>query len=315
MLKDDLLYTGYFIDNEYLNLYISLISNNVVEYEKFKTCKHHIIPVTYYKLEQIPINNEKNNLVCLTHYNHILAHYYLIFCTVSELRKKMIFAFNFMISEHNRYKVPNKEDLFKNLINYAQVKEEFCKLVSSTNLGRKSSSESIQKARNTFYNHYGVNSISQLPGVGQKISKSKKGVCTITEEQRKRLSEATSKRLTGVKKSEEFKTKVSQTLMGHTVSEETRRKISLKCKGHIPPNANTICVHHYKTIYLKYEDLEHNGIIFDNLLDYLNKQHFHLGAHINNNKLQNRNFKFYVNSGKVKLRNIKNKFNASRENR
>jgi hypothetical protein len=47
-LKQKLLSTNYFIDNNYLDQYVELVSQPT-EKAAFKTQSHHIIPKTYFK--------------------------------------------------------------------------------------------------------------------------------------------------------------------------------------------------------------------------------------------------------------------------
>ena len=90
-LKEKLLSLGVFLDNEYLDFYCTLIINNKDTIkERFITQKHHIIPKTYYKLNNIEINNSKNNIVNLLYKDHILAHYYLCLC-IKATEKKLAY--------------------------------------------------------------------------------------------------------------------------------------------------------------------------------------------------------------------------------
>ena len=87
-IKEKLLNLNIFIQNEYFNKYVELITNNLkTKREKFKTQKHHIIPRCYFKHESIKdkaIIEDKTNLVNLSYANHILAHYYLSLCSAKK---------------------------------------------------------------------------------------------------------------------------------------------------------------------------------------------------------------------------------------
>ena len=77
-LKEKLLNLNIVVDNEYLDKYCELIeSNKETKKEKFKTQCHHIIPRCYYIHNRIDVNNNDDNLVNLSHKNHLLSHYYL----------------------------------------------------------------------------------------------------------------------------------------------------------------------------------------------------------------------------------------------
>ena len=63
MLKQRLLNTGLFVDNEYLDKCIFLIEEGLsVGYIKYKTHKHHIIPRAYYRYNNLPVDNSDNNI-------------------------------------------------------------------------------------------------------------------------------------------------------------------------------------------------------------------------------------------------------------
>ena len=63
VLKNILLETNEFLDNEYLDKYVDLITlNKFTKKELYKTQRHHIIPKCYYKNNNLLINNEANNL-------------------------------------------------------------------------------------------------------------------------------------------------------------------------------------------------------------------------------------------------------------
>lgn len=306
MNKSRCLETNYFIDNEYLDLYIQLINENIfTEYKKFETSCHHIIPVSYFKIINESVDNTNKNKVNLYHKDHILAHFLLTKCTKEPLKTSMIFAVNFMINEKNKYKIYNDITDIINIEEICKLKEQYCKACSINASKQVHSKEQIKKQRISFIKNQGVNSPSQLPGVGVKISKSKKGISTITEEQRKILSESATKFWTGKPKSEETKNKISNTLKGHEVSQETRNKISIACKGNITHNKNTIAVHNFKTIYL-----ELNLIPYDQLLQYLLNNKLEMGCRQSNSRLKNRDFNYYKIKSKKQLLNIKNKYNS-----
>lgn len=93
-----------FIDNEYLDLYCSLILNREQPTSvKGLTEKHHIIQRAYYKQNNLPVNNSKHNLVILTHHDHYLAHYYLCLCTKSPYKYLNEHAFIKMVKIKDRF--------------------------------------------------------------------------------------------------------------------------------------------------------------------------------------------------------------------
>ena len=85
VLKQKLLNTGLFLDNEYLDEYINLVlSNNItIGY----TEKHHILQRNYFKKSGLPLDNSQDNLITLSYCDHCKAHWLLYFCTTGYLKK------------------------------------------------------------------------------------------------------------------------------------------------------------------------------------------------------------------------------------
>ena len=77
-----LLSTKYFLDNEFLLKYCQVVDRNKgIKHLNHNTHKHHILPVSWFKLTNSVVNNELNNLVRLPVRDHFMAHYYLCLCT------------------------------------------------------------------------------------------------------------------------------------------------------------------------------------------------------------------------------------------
>ena len=85
VLKQKLLNTGLFLDNEYLDEYINLVlSNNItIGY----TEKHHILQRNYFKKSGLPVDSSPDNLITLSYCDHCKAHWLLYFCTTGYLKK------------------------------------------------------------------------------------------------------------------------------------------------------------------------------------------------------------------------------------
>lgn len=82
-IKEVLLATEQFLNNEYLDKYVNLIYNNLrTKKETAKTQQHHILPRCYFKLVEKPCDNSKANLVHLLYVDHVRAHYYLSQCAI-----------------------------------------------------------------------------------------------------------------------------------------------------------------------------------------------------------------------------------------
>lgn len=198
-MKEKLIKLGFVIDNEYLDKYCELIElNKNTQKEKFKTQAHHIIP-RYTKL-----NN--NEIVNLTYKDHILAHYYLCFC-----------------SSNNKYKFANENTIvhiFGHKSNKISIEElqnllpEYEKILIDRN--KEMSLKFKGKKRN--------------PETIAKMSMSLKGK---HYNNRKPMSEETKKLLSKINKGKssyirtlEHKELMSKKFKGHKVSEKTRQKIS-----------------------------------------------------------------------------------------
>lgn len=108
--KATLLEYGIFVDNQFLDKYISLINNCEVNYIKYETARHHVIPRCYYKRNHIDIDNTASNVVRLYHKDHALAHYYLYYClNDTYLRWSAAYSVQFTLGEKYFIDSPNYE--------------------------------------------------------------------------------------------------------------------------------------------------------------------------------------------------------------
>ena len=123
-LKSSLLSTGYFIDNEYLEKYCTLV-------ERYKrqpiirgvTNKHHIKPKALFKLLKLSVDDSLLNLVNLPYRTHLLAHYYLCLCTSDPLKYANQLALMCLIS---RKKLKTSDRLLiTNLPLYKDIYEDY----------------------------------------------------------------------------------------------------------------------------------------------------------------------------------------------
>lgn len=125
-IKEKLLKTTYFIDNEFLDLYCSLIYSNLnTNKVRCKTQKHHILPKCYFKLLDEEIDNSSNNLVNLLFVDHLLAHFYLYKCTSGELKIFMAFAVIKMSGNPHHLNIDLKDSYA--YILYQREYEQMCK--------------------------------------------------------------------------------------------------------------------------------------------------------------------------------------------
>ena len=58
---------------------------------------HHIIPRSYYRKNNLVIDNSETNLVKLTLQEHFMVHYYAWKCSTKEIRRPMATAFHLMV--------------------------------------------------------------------------------------------------------------------------------------------------------------------------------------------------------------------------
>jgi hypothetical protein len=100
-IKEALLATGQFLNNEWLDKYVALVEVNTATEPKAEQTfwssiqKHHIIPRCYYEHVGLPVNNSQDNLVSLTVNDHANAHYYLIKASATGfMRSNMAAALN-----------------------------------------------------------------------------------------------------------------------------------------------------------------------------------------------------------------------------
>lgn len=113
-LKEKLMATELFLDNEHLQAYVRLIENNYsTKKQKNKTQQHHIIPKVAFLLYNWEGMNNKQNLVNLLYKDHILAHYYLALAAKqSYFQHKMFISINFILGRARQAKL-NIEQLQK----------------------------------------------------------------------------------------------------------------------------------------------------------------------------------------------------------
>lgn len=145
-IKEELLGRNLVENNEYLHKYICLIESNLTtECVKYKTQKHHIVPVCAYKICGEKPNNTSENIVNLLYRDHILAHYYLSLCGIGLFKHYNEEAFLFTTNIINK-----SDEVFdvKTLDMYQSIYESAMRYVAERTkkalTGRNQSKEQIQ---------------------------------------------------------------------------------------------------------------------------------------------------------------------------
>ena len=115
-LKEKLLKTGYFIDNEYLANYIKLVENYTTD--KLYTEKHHILQRAYFELNGLEVDNSKANIVKLAYADHCKAHWLLYWCTKSVLRNANAWTIQYLQASYKKYTGNNKRKFEFNQVDF-----------------------------------------------------------------------------------------------------------------------------------------------------------------------------------------------------
>ena len=153
-MKTALLTTNYFIDNEYLDLYIALCKANLNNKKlKGKTAYHHVIPLSFYmtkyrvssRREAEKLRKTKETIdysVNLLYKDHLLAHYYLFQCSTGTYKYKAFSAFKFLVGNLKyNLKIDSTEQLFNfyafDLEAYPQLYAEGASLHAQAHTGCK----------------------------------------------------------------------------------------------------------------------------------------------------------------------------------
>jgi len=176
------------LTNKYSKLYYKITSNAKQRINAGYTELHHIVP------QSMGGSNDKENLVDLTAREHFICHWLLIKMTEGKDRSKMLYALNGMKAE-NRY----QERYHTNIT--ARVYETY----------------RIEHAKN---HSIVMKSKNLIPW--------NKGGVTLTDEQRKRISDAAKNRKP---MTAEARAKGNEKRRGQKRTNETKRLMSLASKG------------------------------------------------------------------------------------
>lgn len=121
-IKTRLLKTGVIKDNEYLDNYLSIITDSSVQASQtHRTQVHHILPKSYFNYLKIAVDESPENKVTLLYKDHLLAHYYLSLCATDWFQyyaqSAVVCMVNFNLSEVST--------ILDKLEEYQQIYEQF----------------------------------------------------------------------------------------------------------------------------------------------------------------------------------------------
>ena len=154
-LKERLLNTGDFVDNEYLDKYVELIqANRDTKAISCKTNSHHIVPSYYYRHHNLPVDNSLQNRVNLVYRDHMLAHLYLSGCTQGRDRYWNLYSI-FMMSGQ-RYLLDDELAFLESLDEYQKLYEEAIAAAPNHRKGIKVSMETRKKMCDAQKGHKGT---------------------------------------------------------------------------------------------------------------------------------------------------------------
>lgn len=215
MIENMLLETGVIERNKYFEKYVEIVSKP--DQEGYVE-KHHILPVSYFRLRNLDVDNSPYNIVTLSAYNHILAHYYLYRCiTDPEWKNKLALAFQFMKRGQQGHLLTLTESEFISLLpEYAKLSEyNYWK-------GRRRSTQSIQKSIQTrMINKEEIYAKIAAKNRGRKRNEETRKLMSISQKNRDPETFAR-----GYKLSEEQKQHLRSLNLGKKQSEYTKQKRS-----------------------------------------------------------------------------------------
>lgn len=273
-IKDELLKTTCFIENEYLNRYVELIESNCDQNQIcFKTTAHHIIPKYCFKVIGKEIDNTSLNLVNLLYKDHILAHFFLAECSSTDVYK----WYNYTAMNHIAGNKFHDVTITEALLTEEYLEELQClkeiSLLQATEHFRKygiheHSEETRKKMSKILTGHIYITKDGQDKMIDPSLLsryetegwiKGRSYVMTV--EARQKLSNSKM----GHDVSEETKQKIKQSrkeqaersgepALGHKLSEESKQKMRDKLSQQICVNNGESEKHIYPNEYDKYVD-------------------------------------------------------------
>jgi hypothetical protein len=117
-LKQKLLNLKMVEENEFLDKYCNLIESKLnSESIHYETQEHHIVPQSYFRRNDLEVDDSKSNLVNLLFKDHVLAHYYLSLCTIDNYKWDNTNALICMVKQFPE----SEEELIKDLDRYQEL--------------------------------------------------------------------------------------------------------------------------------------------------------------------------------------------------
>lgn len=203
-------------DNEYWQRVLDIFAANESYPKKIVSNRnlHHKFPKSFSKILGEQVDNDKENLISLSHADHFLVHYYYYLLAKKGFRQPMALAFRMMTRKCIKYITPDTAEEMAN--DYEEAVEISRQYISQSHKGKKFSDEHRRKLSEA---HKGIPLTDECR---RHMSEVRKGH-TITDETRKKISEAN-------------KGKSSWNKGLHNIySDETRKKKSEAMKGENNP--------------------------------------------------------------------------------
>lgn len=241
-IRSYLLSSNIYVDNNYFNLYVKLLEDNLNTLpKKGLTQKHHILPRHYFKHKNIKIDNSRDNLVNLSISDHIRAHYYLYNCSINNDDKlSNLYCLRRML-----------DGRYANLKNISDINDDECEKLykelceynskmhkNKTHSTTESTRLKISKSNKGKYSNYKSIHLGDLekrvPIDDLPVYLSKGYILGRSDKTKNNLSKGynyASKGMLGKNQSHYQKERVSQLLRGRQKSEKAKTAMSLTKQG------------------------------------------------------------------------------------
>ena len=261
-IKQSLIESDIYIQNNYFDLYLNLINDNLKRLpEKYKTQKHHILPRHYFNHYNLEIDESKDNIVNLIISDHIKAHYYLYNCCKNNDEKlSNLYCLRRMLD--GRYSnLKSITDINEN--ECIKLYEEIQKYNSQIHKGKRRPLSEETKSKIGKANKYKYNDLKTMNkdnkeirvkpeevdyylDQGYKIGRSEKTLKSLSENYNYE-----SKGMLGKRQSDYQKQRAKETMEGKPKSDAAKKAMSESKKGtkkYIDPKTG-------KMQYIKIEDI------------------------------------------------------------